>query len=126
MTKKSKEREGSTVIGLITMIAGIASTVSNLIDLIGYETKLAHHSFFKAIILALITGLLLTSTWICLLGMLVYYLVTMQVSLPLSVLIVIVLNLLLTIIVMLLFLRARDQLSFKESRRALRDITKFD
>lgn len=126
VTKKAKEKEGGAIINFIVMVSKIASMASHLVELISYETKLAHGSFFKAVILALMTGLLLTTTWVCLLGILVYYLVMMQVSLPLSLLIVIVINILLTIIVLLLFLRSKDELSFRESRKALRDITKFD
>lgn len=99
----------NTFIKLISEIARLASL----------EAQLAKKSLVRIIALVFVVGSLLTVTWLCALGCLLLYLVSLHLSWLLSLGIITLLNvvLLTSIFVAILFLK--ENLLFKATRRQL-------
>jgi hypothetical protein len=83
------------------------------------EAQLAKQSMITILFLSVILFTLLMTTWICLLGLIVAYLIYLKLSLLLSIFIVTALTALLAMMVGLIILRLKDNLSFRATRRQI-------
>lgn len=91
----------------------------NAILLVEKEAKEAKKSLVLLIVLFLLLSIVGVTTWICLLGMVFIYLVSIKLSWLLSVFLLFLLNLLLMVILALIILNIKNGSFFPESRRLL-------
>jgi uncharacterized membrane protein YqjE len=120
--EQHKTSIGKIFSGLFHSIKKLGSDLSQLAHL---EAKLAKQSLVNLIILALVLGGLLTTTWLCLLGLLVTYLMSIQFSLLAALGIATLLNLILLAIVGLVMLKLKNNLFFPATRRQLNNTKKL-
>jgi hypothetical protein len=83
------------------------------------EARLATQSMKMIVVLSLLQTLLAVSTWICLQGLLVVYLISLNVSLLLALLTVTALNVLLMGVIFLVILHLKKNFSFNATRRQI-------
>jgi hypothetical protein len=95
-------------------------SIPNLIALIEIEANAARKSFVLILILYLIAGVLLTSTWLSILAMYFIYLVSLPLSSMASIFIIIAINIFLLGLIIAMILKSKKNLSFPKTRRLLR------
>src|SRR5580698_3209762 len=100
MTKRKKPTLGKALINLVIGIPTLLSLIGKIGSLIGFEIRLASKSLISIIILALLSALLLTSSWLCVLAMLFVYLTSLHWSTQCILLALFGLNLILLLIVL--------------------------
>jgi uncharacterized membrane protein YqjE len=96
---------------------------SDLGSLAKTEARLAKQSMISIFFLAIALVTILTTTWLCLLALIVAYLISLKFSLLFSLLVVTVLNILIVVLICLVMLRLKNDLFFKATRKQL-DSTK--
>ena len=108
--------------GLLTIITDIFATnfrlVCELTELAKLESKLAGKSLLKIIALSFIIGTFITSTWACIMALIIYYL-HLHFSWPLTLTIAILFNLSGLILIMTLIIKYKNNLFFPALRRQL-------
>jgi hypothetical protein len=96
--------------------------IPNLLVLFESETKAAVKSISTLLLLYLIAGCVITTTWLCFLALLLIYLISIHLSWLLSLFILFVINILILYIIIRFALKAKHHLSFYKSRRLLRKL----
>jgi uncharacterized membrane protein YqjE len=87
------------------------------------EARLAKQSMISIFFLAIVLVTILTTTWVCLLALIVAYLIYLKLSLLFSLLVVTVLNILIVALICSVMLRLKNDLFFRATRKQL-DSTK--
>ncbi|MES2218554.1 MAG: phage holin family protein [Pseudomonadota bacterium] len=109
----------------ITQIFGnvfhiVHKLVSDIFHLASAEARLAKQSLANIILLGFVFGSLFTSTWLCVLGLIVAFLMSVfQLSLLAAFAIVCVLNFILIAVCAFIFLKLKGNLSFRATRNQL-------
>jgi len=122
MTAKKKSFFTATVIKLLFFLPTLFGFVGNFFALVEIEARLAGRNLVTLLVLYLMLGSLLTSLWLCLLGLLFLYLITVQSSWALGLMIILVFNLLFLIIIGIIMIRLKNNLLFPETRNLLRHL----
>lgn len=108
--------------GLLSIIKNIIETcfrlVSDLAQLAKLEAQLAGRSLVKILALSFVIGTFITSTWLCILALIVYYL-RLEFSWPITLSLVIVLNLFSLGLIVAAIVTIKKNLFFPATRRQL-------
>lgn len=121
MANKTKNHFLSrSLINIAIFIFSLFREIPSFISLIELEANAAAKSLSSLLVMYLIAGSLLTSTWLCILAMIFMYLVSLHLSFLLSIFIIIVINILLIILTTLAVKRSKSKVSFAKSRQILR------
>lgn len=124
MANKKDNYLSKIIIDSVMFVFSLFKFVPNFILLIELEARSAGKSIVSLLILYLIAGSLLTSTWLCIIAMCFIYFISLHLSWILSLLIIVIVNLLLLIITTLVVSKAKNNLSFEKTRQLLRNINK--
>ncbi|MDR3492586.1 MAG: phage holin family protein [Gammaproteobacteria bacterium] len=120
--------EEKSNLSFITIIYNLSQTffrlVSDITQLARAEAHLAVSSLVHLVLLYLLAGLLLLTTWICLLGAVIASLVAIHLSWLTSFLFVTLLNILLLITLFLYIKKMKKNLTFQATRKQLLNLTK--
>lgn len=119
MAGKKKPILSKAILSLLIGVPTLFSLVGKIVTLIGLEARLAGRSLISIIILSVMFAILLTSTWLCVLAMLFFYLTSLQWTAQLSLLILVLLNIILLIIITLVISKFKRKLLFPHTRRRL-------
>lgn len=122
--KKKKTSLTRTIVNLVIFAFTLKNVLSKVVNIIGYEARLAGKSFIKIIIFAIFSGLLLVSIWFCLLTMLYLYLESLLMSPYLALTLIIFLNIFMLIVVAILMHSTKKNLFFNELRKEMVDMQK--
>ena len=122
MTKRKKPTLGKALINLVIGVPTLLSLMGRIGSLIGLEARLAGKSLVSIIVLAFLSALLLTSTWLCVLGMLFVYLTSLHWSTQLILLTLLGFNLILLIIVCRMMTKYKKRLLFPKTRHLLDEV----
>lgn len=122
MEDKTKSSMGQTVMRFVIALPAFFRLLQHFLALVKHDAQVAKRSFITLLLLYLMLTSLLTSIWIGLMGMLLLYLIWLNLSWLIALTILIILNLLLLIIVVLCILVVKNNLTFPETRQLLRDI----
>lgn len=101
------------------MWQGSVGIVKDIVAIFLLEVKLANKSIMTILGLALFATILLLSIWFSLLGALVVWLLSNDISIILSLAIVCAINIVLAILVGFIIYRTANNLHFKETRQQL-------
>lgn len=122
MAKKKKPTLSKTLFSLMVAIPTLLGLTKRIGALIKLEARLAKRGLFSIVIFALISALLLTASWLCVLAILFIYLSSLQWS-TLNILIILLgINIFMLIITFSFVRKYQRRLSFPETRHMLRDI----
>ena len=121
MSKKKKHHRGigETIFNILLFIPTLFNFIRKLIALISYEIQLAGKSLIKMIILAIILAITISSTWLCLLAMLFFYFISLQLGTELSLFCIVLINILLTCIILFWMNKIKQNLLFSQLRKQL-------
>ena len=108
------------LIDVAIFIFTLFKLIPNLISLVELEAHAAKKSLISLLILYLIAGSLLTSTWLCILAMSFIYLISLNLSWLLSIFIIVAINVMLFILVAIMIMKSKKNLSFSRTRQLLR------
>jgi uncharacterized membrane protein YqjE len=98
----------------------IHKLVSDVFHLASAEAALAKQSLANIVLLSFVFGALFTSTWLCVLGLIVTSLMALfQLSLLASIAIVTLLNFIMIAIAAVIFIKLKGNLFFRATRRQL-------
>lgn len=114
---------------LLNLVRLRVRRVTDLVQLIGLETKLAGRTLVRIIILMFVMIVLIIATWIAILVMIFTFLIAFHFSALTAAIIITLLNLILLIAVIIAILRIKENLFFPATRRQLsntRSIVKKD
>lgn len=112
-----------SIIDLFTIVSSIFKFISNFMHVFEVEASEARKNLVLLILLLLVSLTLFVSIWVCLLLMCFLYFVSLHLSWMFSLAIIVILNILLLIITVLVMLRAKNNLSFPQTRHLIRKIT---
>lgn len=119
-----KKPESISIIKTILNAAIILPTLYNLVGkvftLASYEAKLAGKSLIKIIIIAIVSGIVVATTWLCLLAIYGLFLVSLGWSYKTTLLIIVLINLFILGILALLIMYTEKNLSFRATRHHIR------
>jgi uncharacterized membrane protein YqjE len=100
--------------------------VSDIFHLASAEAALAKQSLANIVLLSFVFGALFTSTWLCLIGLIVAFLMSfLQLSLFSSLAIVSVLNIALIAVAAVVFLKLKGNLFFRATRNQISSTKKL-
>jgi hypothetical protein len=111
MAKNNKNGFTNSVLSLVFLVPKLFSFVNNIGALIKAEAQHAKRNLILIVFLILISVILVTSTWLCLLGLLYLYLTTHLAPIP-SLTIVLAFNIFLLIIIGLVIYLSKRNLFF--------------
>ena|SRR5436190_16740552 len=120
MKDKKKLSLGRILKDVIFMVPSLFFSVTNLTAIISAEAQLAIRSVILLAILCLLAAALLTTAWLCLLGMLFTWLLTLHLSLVISFLILFFCNVFLLLIITFAISYYRRYLSFPATSNMIR------
>lgn len=120
MKDKNKLSLSRMLKDVIFMVPSLFFSVTNLTAIISAEAQLAVRSLIVLVILCFITAALLTTAWLCLLGMLLTFMLSMHLSLITSFLILFFCNVVLLVLVFFIISYYRRYLSFPATSNMLR------
>lgn len=122
MTHKRKFGFVNSLIKFITVAPTAMSLFGNFAGMVGAEAHLASRAISQVILLGIFAVTLLTTIWLSLLALLFLFLISLKFSLMMAIAIILLINIFLLIIVVLMLLRAKDHISFPETRHFLHNI----
>lgn len=120
MSEKRKLSLGRMLKDIIFMVPSLFFSVTNITAILSAEAQLAVRSLVMLVICCLFIAALLTAAWLCLLGMLLTWLLSMQLNLIVCFLILFVCNVVLLGILFFIVNRYRKRLSFPATTAMLR------
>jgi flagellar biosynthesis protein FlhB len=123
-----RKSESLSLVKIILNAALLLPTLYNLVGkvftLAAYEARLARKSLIKIIIIAIISGIVLASTWLCLLAAYGLYLISIGLSYTLTLLVIILINILILAILGIIIKDAEKNLLFRATRSQIRQAFK--
>lgn len=120
MKDKSKLSLGRMLKDVIFLVPSLFFSFTNLTAILSAEAQLAVRSLIILVILCFVTAALITTAWLCLLGMLLTWLLSLHISLTVAFLILFGCNVLILIGVFLIINHYRHYLSFPATWHTLR------
>jgi hypothetical protein len=123
MGHKKKPESSSivkTILNLVILLPTLYNLVGKIVALASYEARLAGKSLIKIIIIAIMSGILLASTWLCLSAIYGLYLVSLGLSYQVTLFVIVLVNLLILCIFAILIMYTEKNLSFRATRHHLR------
>ena len=118
----SKKHIARYILNRILLSVSLLKIVPSLFMLIEAEAKLAGRDLLATIVLYFIALMLLCSVWISLLAFLFLYLVSLNISSLLSMLVILSLNIFLLLIIYLIILKRKNQSSFPKTREVMKSL----
>jgi hypothetical protein len=112
MSKHKKASVTKTIIKFIMIAPVLFNIVQKIISLICVETKVAGKSLIFLIMLAILMGSLLTGTWFGFLALLIFYFLSLHLSLVVSIALVLGFNVIALIILVLCMSQVKNTLTF--------------
>jgi hypothetical protein len=116
MTAKNKPSLIRIIMELITIVPNLITLATNVTSLINLKSRLVGKNIFKIVLLSVVFSLLLTTSWLCLLGMLLVYFVSLPINPLVSLAIVFLINTLVLIIIGVILAKEKKNLFFSEAR----------
>lgn len=117
---KRENHEAPSIVNLVEDICiNSIHLLTDIFTLFSLEMKLAGRSLRTIVVFGLISMILLLSSWFCMIGALVAWLVSLKISITLSFAMLSAVNFLMTSILILLIIRLSKDLSFRETRKQL-------
>ena len=116
MTKKTDVSKRKKFINFLLLAIHLFGVANRLTSLVKIEAYLAKKNIILLCVLSLFFGVVLFSTWICLLALLFSYLIAFHFSVPASLCLLLILNLLLILFIFIAISRVKRKISFIESR----------
>lgn len=99
---------------LIWVVPSIINVMSHFLSLVAYEAKEAGKSFIMLMILSVFFAVILTSSWLILLALLFFYL-SMHLGAPVSLSILLGINIFILLIMIFVMKRVKEKLFFPET-----------
>jgi hypothetical protein len=106
---------------MLILVPTFFSLFGKVIALVGLEARKAGKSITKLIVLAVMCGIVITSTWLCVLGLLAAYLISIQYTYTCIFTILIIVNLLILIILAKLMKQSSKYLFFPQTRMHIKN-----
>ncbi len=119
MTKRKKPTLGRALINLVIGVPTLLSLIGKIVSIIGFEARLAGRSLVSILMLTIISALLLTSIWLCMLAMLFVYLYSLQWPIPFILLTLIGVNLILLVIISIKIMKHKKRLLLPETHQLI-------
>lgn len=107
---------------MFMLVPNLISLAFHMTELIGAESRIAVKSIILIIMLSAIFGCLLVASWLCLMGVVCVYLVSLQLSWMSSLLIIFSLNILILIFIGIYIIRVKERLFFPATRYQVRNM----
>lgn len=122
MAKKQKGGIGGTILRLLMIVPVVLNMTATLISLAQNELLSMRKKLVLFMVLAFFCLALTVGAWMCVTGLLIIYLQSLQLSLVSSLVIVMVFNLLMLIIIALAMSFIKVDPTFPETRKIVKDI----
>lgn len=116
MAHKKKTTLGKYLLRVLMVIPTIIQLFGNLLALINLEAREAGNSITKLILLAVICGVIIMSTWLCVLGLFATYLVSIHYSYLFAFSILVVTNIVILLLLVILMQQTSKPLFFPKTR----------
>ncbi|TAK75441.1 MAG: hypothetical protein EPO11_05485 [Gammaproteobacteria bacterium] len=123
MTDEKKSALGKTIIKIAMAVPAICRIANRFCTLVEWEARLSRRSITAIIFLTFMAASLLTATWLCVLTILFVYFISLQMSLYVSLFLILLFNSLLLVIILLLIEKFKADLLFPETLRLFRCLT---
>lgn len=107
------------IVTILPSIFGVLITCGRLIE---EEVVLIKKNLINFIIICIIISILLTVTWVCFLGIILFFLISLKVNLYISLLIIMLINLLLIFICSLILIKIKENLSLNKTRNLVKEL----
>jgi uncharacterized membrane protein YqjE len=104
------------------IIGAYLKLISDVIKIVNLEAILAKKSFVRIIILTMLAGTILFSTWLSLLGLLLLYLIKLNYSWLLAMSAITLLNVIILFIIFIVIMQLKKNLSFSATRRQISNL----
>lgn len=111
MANKRKPGFSKAILNLIVLVPTLFSLISKIVTLAGLEARLAGKSAVTIMILSVCFGMVLTTTWLCVLSLLFLYLITIM-NWSAALLVIIAINLFLLLVMAMVMLKMKNNLLF--------------
>jgi hypothetical protein len=122
MAKKQKKGIAGTVLKLLMVLPAVLNMTASLIAMVQSEFLTMRKKLVLFMVLAFFCLALMMGVWLCVTGLLVIYLQTLQLGLSSSLMIVLVFNFLLLVITGLAMSFIKVDPTFPETRKVVKDI----
>lgn len=117
---KKHSRFLDSLLDILLTLPRLFGLVSKITSLIEYEAYVAKRSIVSLCVLLVVSIALLSGTWICILGVLLLYFLSLKITLLSALLILLVINLFMLIILAVLALQAKNRVTFPATRHLIR------
>lgn len=125
MGHKNKSKSFSRfILDGILLLPTLYSLVGKIFVLVGYEARLLRKNLIKIIIIAVMSGIILASTWLCLLAAFGLYLISLGLSYALTFFVILLINILILLILGIIIKESEKNLFFRATRSHLRQAFK--
>lgn len=114
---KKKKPFSRILVGLLVAIPTLLHFFQNIGEIIKIEANQAGQNIVKILIIAVLSAFLLATTWLCVLGLLFLYFLSLQLSAMLSLFFILVVNIVLLFMLGLIALRLKHKLLFPMTRQ---------
>lgn len=125
MAHKKKRSMGRTLLKVVTLVPTLFSVFTNITALVGWEAKRAGKSVVTIILFAFFAAFLLTTIWLCLLGILFLYLVSLHWTEIQALLFIILVNVILLGVIGFVISKVKNNLTFPLIRKQLQIISQL-
>lgn len=125
-TKDKKSTLSKNVINLLLIVPSILNVINHIGDLFKAEASESLRHAMMTIMMCFIIALLVTTSWICILAILLIYFTSLHISWSLSLCFILILNTLVLFILILLTLRIKNKIGFTKTIDLLHSIKSND
>lgn len=122
MAKKQKNGIAGTILKLLMILPAVLNMTASLISMVQSEYLTMRKKLVLFMVLGFFCLALMMSAWLCITGLLIIYLHTLQLSFVSSLMIVLVFNFLMLVITGLAMSFIKVDPTFPETRKAVKDI----
>ena len=116
MASKKKSSPLRTALRVALLFSNAYVVVRDLIALMSLEVKIARKTIGLMIVLLIFLLIIGLTSWICLMGLLLMYLLSLQWSIPIVLTVLLSLNIVIMLLITLMLTRAAKKLSFSITR----------
>lgn len=122
MAQKHKTSMTRYILSAITVVPSIFRFSISFVHSFSSELRLAGKSIVSLLIFLVVFGILLTTTWICLLSILFVFLTSLAWTALHALLLLLLINIVLVVIILIAILKIRRTLTFPETRQLFREV----
>lgn len=122
MSKRKQDGTVSKILKIIFLIPALMSLFGNLFSMIQSELASMRKKLIALVILAVFSIVLMSSMWFCINALIFTYLTNLNLSVITSLVIMLSLNFLILIIISLIIALLKLDLSFPETRKAVKNV----